>query len=925
MRVKRRQVRFAWGPRGGGEIRRVAAIEFAVTAGSGGAGTVWLDELELRPLPPPDTSARPLRAHASSARAGRRPERAVDGDPATSWESAPGDPRPWLLLDLGAEREFGGLVVDWVAGRHARDYRVDVSRDGRGWRPLREVLGSDGGRDPLFLPESEGRYLRLRGRPGAARRAWGIREVTVQPLEWSASLAGFFQAIAREAPPGAYPRGLSGQQVYWTVVGADGDAREALLSEDGMLETGKASFSVEPFLYARGRLVSWSDARTEQRLEQGCLPIPSVRWRCGRLELTVTAFATGSPGSSSVVARYRVRNRDARRLRATLFLALRPFQVNPPSQFLNTPGGVAPIRELAGAGRTARVNRDRVVFSLTPPAGFGAATFDQGDVVEQLRRGRLPARRRVSDPFEHASGAWAYPLDLAPGEEREVDLLVPLHASPDRPPVGPDASAVRRFVEGAQESSRREWAERLSRVTVDLPDSAVARTLKAQLAYVLVNRDGPSIQPGSRSYERSWIRDGALTSSALLRLGHPEAVRDFIEWFAPHQYASGKLPCCVDARGADPVPEHDSSGEFIFLVAEYLRYTGDRGRAEALWPRVARAAAYLDSLRQERRTAEFRAAGKRHFFGLLPPSISHEGYSAKPMHSYWDDLFALRGFKDAAYLAGALGRRAEQARWAAVRDGFGRELGASLAAAMAAHRIDYLPGCADLGDFDATSTTIALDPVQAGALLPPRSLERTFERYWRFFRDRRDGRAEWEAFTPYEMRAIGAFARLGWRERGAELLEFFMRHRRPPGWAQWPEVVRSDARAPAFLGDLPHTWVGSDFVRSTLDLLAYAREADSSLVVGAGVPWGWLAGTSGVTVRDLPTPYGRLGFTLRARGDTVEAEIASGLRVPRGGIVVSARAARPWRRASVNGAPAPVGPGGVVVVRRLPARVLLRP
>jgi len=28
-----------------------------------------------------------------------------------------------------------------------------------------------------------------------------------------------------------------------------------------------------------------------------------------------------------------------------------------------------------------------------------------------------------------------------------------------------------------------------------------------------------------------------------------------------------------------------------------------------------------------------------------------EGYSAKPMHSYWDDFFALRGFKDAAFIA----------------------------------------------------------------------------------------------------------------------------------------------------------------------------------------------------------------------------------------------------------------------------------
>ena len=51
----------------GGDIRRVAAIEFAVTAGQGGRGTVWLDQLELRDLPPPVEGA-PRRARRRRSR-----------------------------------------------------------------------------------------------------------------------------------------------------------------------------------------------------------------------------------------------------------------------------------------------------------------------------------------------------------------------------------------------------------------------------------------------------------------------------------------------------------------------------------------------------------------------------------------------------------------------------------------------------------------------------------------------------------------------------------------------------------------------------------------------------------------------------------------------------------------------------------------
>jgi hypothetical protein len=292
------------------------------------------------------------------------------------------------------------------------------------------------------------------------------------------------------------------------------------------------------------------------------------------------------------------------------------------------------------------------------------------------------------------------------------------------------------------------------------------------------------------------------------------------------------------------------------------------------------------------------------------------------MHSYWDDLWALRGYRDAAWLAGVLGRRTDQAWLASSSLEFGGDLERSIAASMAAHHVDYVPGCADLGDFDATSTTIALDPVDARALLPAGALERTFEGYWRFFRDRRDGREPWEAFTPYEMRAIGAFVRLGWRERADSLLQFFMEQQRPPGWRQWPEVVWHDARAPHFLGDLPHAWVGSDFVRSALDLFAYPEGA--SLQLGAGVPERWVRQGDGISVRGLGTPWGTLAYEMRARGAGIEVRIGPGAAPP-GGFRVRAPAVTATWRATVDGAPARVGPDGSLSVAKAPATIVFSP
>ena len=118
----------------------------------------------------------------------------------------------------------------------------------------------------------------------------------------------------------------------------------------------------------------------------------------------------------------------------------------------------------------------------------------------------------------------------------------------------------------------------------------------------------------------------------------------------------------------------------------------------------------------------------------------------------------------------------------------------------------------------------------------------TFERYWREFVDRRDGRRDWEDYTPYELRNVGTFIRLGWRERAHELLAFFMAGRRPAAWNQWPEVIGRDPRQPRFVGDMPHGWVASDFIRAVLDLFAFERDGDHALVLAAGVPPEWLAG-----------------------------------------------------------------------------------
>jgi hypothetical protein len=959
---KKRQISFAWGPTADKELKRFAAIELAITAGSGGKGTIWLDDLAVTPLDP-DTRFYPFpRVNASSQSQGYEVGRAIDTDPMTGWRSAPLRVSPstgsavtpgavppgaeTIDIDFQRRREFGGLVINWEPGRRANSYAVQGSADGQTWRTLYSVYRASPipfaqtaasvktaialsplFRDYLYMPESDERYVRIVLKSAENKNGYGIRDISIKPLEWAATENDFFIAVAKDAPRGAYPRPFLSEQSYWTVVGVDRDSAEALINEEGMIEVGRGQFSIEPFLFTDGKLVTWNDAKTSVASNPESLPLPQVTWSTTDLDLTINAFAAGPADSSVLYARYRIANTSKKYKKLILYLAIRPFQVNPPWQFLNLPGGVARVDTIALQGSTVRVTGNKFVRSLNSPSGFGAVTFDEGNIVDWLRAGKLPSPISVNDPTGHASAAFAYELELGPrATSSPIDIAVALHEP--TPPTSPGITLLpgqgERLVATQLEKTQSEWRAALSRVSITLPPSAsrYTETMRAQLADILINRDGPAIQPGSRSYSRSWIRDGSLTSTALLRLGHAAEVKEFMEWYARYQYDNGKVPCCVDEHGATPVPENDSHGEFIYLVGEYYRHTRDKAELEKMWPHVVKAVAYMDSLRHERMTDQYTVGANKPFYGLLPQSISHEGYSAKPMHSYWDDFFALRGFKDAAFIAKELDKP-EAADFAQIRNSFRSNLFESIRQVVITRRIDYIPGSVELADFDATSTTIAVSPVGEAGRLPGPLLQRTFDKYFQEARARAIGAKPWDAYTPYELRTVGTHVQLGQRARAHELLDFFFKDQRPAAWHQWAEVVYRDPKTPKFIGDMPHTWVGSDYIRSFLDMLAFERESDSSLVIGAGVRDDWVKQDPGVRVANLSTQYGPLNYDMRASGNVATVNLRAGLRMPPGGIVIWSPLEQPILSAWVDGVPAAVK-GAEVRVRKLPATVTIR-
>ena len=938
LRFRPSDLSHAWGPLGGGPPRGIAALEIAFTAGEGGEGWLALDDLAIMPLPAPVPDRIRPAVTSSSSLLSRpaalvlpptfavAPTEPMPMSEASGWRSA-GDGEQWIALDFGGPRPVGGLVLDWSRRDWAVDYDVETSDDGRTWTLARAVRGGAGGRRYLHLPGFEPSRLRLVLKRSSRGMRYALTALRVIADSAARTRSAFLERVAEGSEPGAWPRSLTGQQSYWTVVGLPRDDRDALMSEDGSIESRPGGFSVEPFLYADGRLLTWRDGVTSHSLDGGFRPIPTVRRVAGDLALAVTAFASGSPGQASVWVRYDVVNAGTRPRDVRLFAAVRPVQVNPPWQFLGVAGGAARVRSVSSGWRALIVNDSDAVVGVTPPTAHGAVAFDAGSALDAMRRGEVPSDSMVVDAAALAEGVLSWSLTVRARDSAQVWLMLPapgtLAALSQLATT--DASGRTRSLGPTQLAAARAlWDRELGSTTVQLPaaGAAIARTLRTAVAHVLINARGPAIQPGTRSYRRSWIRDGALTSSALMRMGHADDARAFLDWYVPYVFPNGKVPCCVDHRGADPVTENDADGELLYLAAEHFRLTGDTGTVRRHWPSLARVAAHLDSLRRSRRTAAYRTPDSLLVFGLLPPSISHEGYSAKPAYSYWDDWWGVRGLDDAGLLARIAGDADGGRRYSDAGREMRADVVASVRRAMTLHGIRTLPGAAELGDLDPTSSTMALEPAQALADLPRAAVEATFDSAWATLERRRQPGSTWDIFVPYEWRDVGAFIRLAQPERAHAYAEWLLATRRPPEWNQWSEAVWREPRTPKFIGDMPHGWAASDFIRATLDMFAHERERDSTLVVGAGIPIAWARSDSGVTVTNLRTWWGPLALRVTSAGAVVTIDVR-GVQPP-GGIELRAPFGAIPRTAVVNGVATELIDGGRAVRLRGAASVELR-
>lgn len=788
-----------------------------------------------------------------------------------------------LDVSLPQPLSVTGLEVFWESAREdARLEGRDVSGE---WHFLSRDPGPFG--DHSYLAASEARALtelRLTVRTPRGQRPVIRRLRLLSPSQVMTTMKRY-EIVASRGYHELFPASLHGEQVYWTAVGVPAGLRKSLFDEYGDLEPAKDGPLIQPLWRdASGHAAAAYGATREHTLREDWMPMPAVEWspRPG-LTLRSEAIAVEEHSGPVTLVRHRLENTGKSVIDGEFAIIVRPMQVNPPWQH----GGLSPIRTAVIEGTVARpsviVNGKRLLTSLTPAAAAGVAPFGEygeRELTQLVADGRAPRAASARDAAGLAAAALIYRVHLKPGARRDVVLAFPLGGpAPPGAPLGSTVTSDAQFDKLAG-AVADQWQSLFGGVDLVLPDPSIVNTLRAQLGYMLVNQKGPALEAGPRNYDRSFIRDGSATARVLLRMGAADIARAYLDWYAGHALHPNGLvsPILNDDgsinRGVGSDLEYDSQGEFVSLVAEVATLDGGAASVSGYHAQVRAALGFLQRLRERTLVPGYMAASSadpERFHGIIAPSISHEGYP-RPTHSYWDDYWALKGWHDGIWLARQWGDQ-EMAAWAEVQYEALRESFAdSVRATMKWRHIDYIPASADLGDDDPTSLSIGLDPCGQEDLLPYTPLMTTFSRYLDEIGTRALPGARY-AYTPYEFRNVLSFVRLNRPQDADQLLNWLRTGRHPTGWEVFAEVVRSQTRAPFYLGDMPHTWVGAEYVRAVIGMLMH--EDDDGLELLPGVPPAWLNGQ--LTVRHLPTAFGTLSMSARQEDGMLRLTLEPGL------------------------------------------------
>ncbi|MCC5951169.1 MAG: hypothetical protein JJU45_03640 [Acidimicrobiia bacterium] len=620
----------------------------------------------------------------------------------------------------------------------------------------------------------------------------------------------------------------------WVTLGGLGDPARALVDPRGSVTPALPGWSVEWWVGGEDRWYFPALERTVRQRLEGDAPIITTAVRCGKGDITHTAWVVAGHGGSSWLA-LRVRNETAAAV--AVALAVRPWN----------PLGRAAVHTVELREQTVWVDDAAALHLDRVPAEFVVGSVDHvvgRDPSAQLASGRdlrdSTSPTTVSDDRGLASAAVVFPLP----HTLSLDVLVPLATASGRGRRGRQrtVSVPRSVPEPERVVSG--WALQAGNgPRFDLPDSQIESLVAANRCHLLLAQRGDRVgAPGARLDEV----DGAVVLSALDGYGSAAATAEVLAELEERQSHDGHL--LGDGRRREAV------GASLWALGEHWQLHRDDELVDDLVGAVAKAIHWLD-----RRTGARRARRGTHRGllpdGAVPPWLGADGVTYR---AAWWSTAGLRAVAPALVAVGQPEVAEDAARVAAELSGAVRSALADDARRRGDAVVASGPGRPVDGGAVGIVDAIVLGELAAIDEAATATLAYVAEHHV----------ADGAVYLTRTGQGLSArlTARLG-RARlalgdGAAVEQLSWMAEHATAAATWPETTN-----PRTAGG--SSGAGHDPVAAA-EMLLFARDllvrwGPDGLVLNPVVPSTWIG--QSWEVHDLPTPYGRLGFAVRWHGE----------------------------------------------------------
>jgi hypothetical protein len=422
------------------------------------------------------------------------------------------------------------------------------------------------------------------------------------------------------------------------------------------------------------------------------------------------------------------------------------------------------------------------------------------------------------------------------------------------------------------------WQAQLAQIAqVTTPEATLNDAYRSGLIYTLIARNGIHSNTGVNNYEAEFSHDVIGILANLFTQG------DFRDAHA----------LLLDARDAVGSPEYvDGLWTYSWPWAIYLLKTGDIGFVKANFSTSGPAGSSQPSIEASAHSIAAARTGPNGIIGITNDIDSN---------GYWtvDDYEALMGLVAYRYVASRVGDAAE-VQWATDEyDSLLAAVNKTLDATMRTYHLDYLP-CSMLAPNTANRCRQPKDANWAAPFLSGRwawdgqlfgatvsgvaftAVDATYA----YGFHRLTGKLPADTFGGYPQKyyssgynagyGSGGLASTRYRDQGIRSYEFMIDHTQSGPYSWWESVSAPSTTSPwvgshptAGGGSSPHAWGIANANKVLLDSLV-AQRADGTLIVGRGIPGGWLTRGKTVSVTNFPTTTGGRGrITISSDGGSV--------------------------------------------------------